>query len=301
MGEDHGPRARRARREVGSDPVHGGGEHGLVTRLRHAELVLHQGGFEIGQTVEGHVPMRVGEHHGSPARRRLGPQMDAGAPDQSRADAQAAGGVVVSGDHHRRHAEVGEPVQGVVEQLDRGQRRHGPVVHVPRHDHRVHGVLPHGGDEVTDELGLGPEHVDPVERAAEMPVGRVQNPQRGAPACMFTPSPVLEPAPDRPPAPSSSPDHASAGRYLVPHRPRFPSRVRGGHRRGRPCRRPPGGHPPRRVGRPAGGQSAKLQASPYASPPSANPAVPAVASASHCRNVSTSASGRPISIVTASA
>ncbi|MDQ0746931.1 hypothetical protein QF034_001162 [Streptomyces africanus] len=42
------------------------------------------------------------------------------------------------------------------------------------------------------------------------------------------------------------------------------------------------------------------QASPYASPPGSKPAVPAVASASHPRKASTSASGRAISMVTAS-
>lgn len=48
------------------------------------------------------------------------------------------------------------------------------------------------------------------------------------------------------------------------------------------------------------GWSPAFQASPYASPPSSNPAVPAVASASHARKAGTSASGSPISIVTAS-
>lgn len=98
----------------------------------------------------------------------------AGAAHEPRADAEAAGRIVVPGDHHRGHAEVGEPVQRVVEQLDGGQRRYRPVVHVPRHHHRVHLALAHGGDEVTDELGLGAEHADPVEGPAEVPVGGVQ-------------------------------------------------------------------------------------------------------------------------------
>ncbi|MGX1408723.1 hypothetical protein RKD40_006336 [Streptomyces ambofaciens] len=79
-----------------------------------------------------------------------------------------------AGDHHRGHAEVGEAVQRVVEQLDGGERGHRAVVHVSRHDHGVDGVLAHGLDEVADEPGLGAEHVHPVERPAEVPVGSVQ-------------------------------------------------------------------------------------------------------------------------------
>lgn len=172
--EDDGAGARRAGGEVGADAVHGGGEHRLVAGLLHPELVFDQGGFEVRQTVEGDVAVGVGEHDGRAARRGLGPQMDAGPVDEAGAHAQPARRVVVPGDHHGRHPEGGEPVQGVVEQLDRGERRHRPVVHVPRHDYRVHAVRTHGRDEVTDELGLGPEHVDPVEGPAEMPVGRVQ-------------------------------------------------------------------------------------------------------------------------------
>lgn len=174
VGEDDGAGAGRAGGEVGAHPVHGGGEHRLVPGALHAELVPHQGGLQVGQAVEGDVPVRVGQQDRGAARGGLGPQVDAGAAHEPRADAEAAGRVVVSGDHHRGHAEVGEPVQRVVEQLDGGQRRHRPVVHVPRHHHRVHLALAHGGDEVTDELGLGAEHADPVEGPAEVPVGGVQ-------------------------------------------------------------------------------------------------------------------------------
>ncbi|CAM5308125.1 hypothetical protein SAURM35S_06818 [Streptomyces aurantiogriseus] len=176
VGQDDGARAPRAGGEVGADAVHGGGEHRLVARLLRAELVLHQGGFEVGQAVEGDVTVGVGEHHGHPGRRGVGLQMDAGASDQPGAHAEPPRGVVVPGDHHCRHAQLGEPVQGVVEQLDGGQRRHRPVVHIARHDHRVHLALTHGGAEMADELGLGTEHVHPVERPAEMPVGSVQKP-----------------------------------------------------------------------------------------------------------------------------
>jgi hypothetical protein len=145
-----------------------------VAGLLHPERVLHQGRFEIRQSVEGDITGRVTEDHRRPDGRRVGAQMDAGAVDEPGADTEAAGRVVVAGDHHRRHTEAGEPVQRVVEELDRGQRGHRPVVHITRHDHRVDLALPRDGDEMADELGLRPEHVHPVEGAAEMPVGRVQ-------------------------------------------------------------------------------------------------------------------------------
>lgn len=147
-----------------------------MPRLLDPELGLDQGRFKIRQSVEGHVAVVVGEEDGRAARGGLGPQMDPRAADEPGADTEPTRRVVVPGDHHRGHPEVGEPVQRVVEELDRGQRRHRPVVHVPRHDHRVHVALTHGRDEVTDEPGLGIEHVHPVEGPAEMPVGRVQNP-----------------------------------------------------------------------------------------------------------------------------
>src|SRR5690606_37773248 len=120
--------------------------------------------------VEGDLAVGVGQHHGGAAGGGVGAQVDAGAADEPGGDAEPAGGVVVAGDHHRRHTEVGQPVQGVVEQFDRGERRHGPVVHVAGDDHRVDGALAHGRDQVADEVGLGAEHADPVEGPAEVPV-----------------------------------------------------------------------------------------------------------------------------------
>ncbi len=191
VGEDDGAGALgRAGGEVGAHPVHGGGEDGLVPGALHTELVPDEGGLQVGQAVEGDVPVRVGQQYGGAAGGGFGAQVDAGPAHEPRADPETAGRVVVPGDHHRGHAQAGEPVQRVVEQLDRGERRHRPVVHVPRHHHRVHLALAHGGDEVADELGLGAEHADPVEGPAEVPVGGVQNPQDATPTRM---SPLLDP------------------------------------------------------------------------------------------------------------
>lgn len=176
VGEDDGAGTRRARGEVGADPVHGGGQHGFVARLVHAELVLHEGRFEVGQAVEGDVAVAVGEHHGRTAGGGVGPQVDARPVNEPGTDAEASRGVVVAGDHDRGHAEVGQPVQGVVEELDGGERRDGTVVHVSRDDHGVRLAFAGGVDEMADEPGLGVEHVHPVERPAQMPVGSVQEP-----------------------------------------------------------------------------------------------------------------------------
>lgn len=64
MGEDDGAGACGASGEVGADPVHGGGEHGLVTGLRGAELFPDERRFQVGQAVEGDVAVGVAEHDG---------------------------------------------------------------------------------------------------------------------------------------------------------------------------------------------------------------------------------------------
>ncbi len=77
VGEDDGPGAGRAGREVGPDPVHGGGEHGLVAGLVDTELAPDQGGFQVGQAVEGDVavgvPRSTGVPHSAGAVRRWMP------------------------------------------------------------------------------------------------------------------------------------------------------------------------------------------------------------------------------------
>ena len=78
-------------------------------------------------------------------------------PDQTGAHAEPAGRVVVSGDHHGGYADGGEPVQGPVEELHGGQRRHGPVVDVTRHQDGVDLALAHGRHQMVEEVGLGVE------------------------------------------------------------------------------------------------------------------------------------------------
>lgn len=172
--EDDGPGAVGPLCEVGPYAVERGGEDGFVARPRRLELVADQGRFEVGQPVEGDVAVGVAEHDGGGAAGRVGAQVDPGVVDEARADAEPAGRVVVSGDHHGRYAGLGEPVQRPVEQLDGGQRRHRPVVHVTRDEDSVHLVRQGGRHEVVEEGGLCVEKADPVEGPSQVPVRRVQ-------------------------------------------------------------------------------------------------------------------------------
>lgn len=181
VGEDDGAGAGGARGEIGPDEVHGRAEDRLVADPARTEPVLHQGGLQVRQSVQRHVPVRVGQHHGLGAAVGVGPQVDPGPADEPGADAEPAGGVVVPGDHHGGHAQVGEPVQGPVVQLDRGQRGYGPVVDVAGDEDGVDLVLADGLDQVVDEGGLGAEQVHAVEGPAEVPVGGVQEPHSPAP------------------------------------------------------------------------------------------------------------------------
>lgn len=95
---------------------------------------------------------------------------------------------MVAGDHHGRDPEGGEPVQGVVEELDSGERRHGTVVDVARDQHRIDVPLAHRLDEMIEEGALCGEQAHAVEGPPQMPVGSVQKPHVAAPTSMFFPS-----------------------------------------------------------------------------------------------------------------
>lgn len=172
--EDDGAGALGAGGEIGPYAVEGGGQHRFVTALGGLELLADQGRFEIRQAVEGDVAVGVGEDDGGGAAGRVGAQMDARVVDEPGADAEATGRVVVPGDHHGRYAGVGEPVQRPVEQLDGGEGRHRPVVHVTGHEDGVHLVRQRGRHEVVDEDRLGVEKADAVEGPPQVPVRRVQ-------------------------------------------------------------------------------------------------------------------------------
>lgn len=172
--EDDGAGAVGSPREIGPYAVERGGEHRLVSGFRGFELLADQGRFEIRQSVEGDVAVCVGEHDGGGAAGGVGAQVDARVVDETGTDAEPTGGVMVPGDHHGRHARLGEPVQRAVEQLDGGERWHRPVVHVTGDEDRVDLVRQRGRHEVVEKGRLCVEQADPVERPSQVPVRRVQ-------------------------------------------------------------------------------------------------------------------------------
>jgi hypothetical protein len=88
---------------------------------------------------------------------------------------------VVSADHDDRHVEVGELVQGPVEQAHRVQARDGPVVDVAGHEDRVNPFSAGCVAEMVEEGGLGGYQVFSVEPAAQVPVRSVQKPHEHRP------------------------------------------------------------------------------------------------------------------------
>ena len=63
-----------------------------------------------------------------------------------------------------------QPEQGVLAQLDRIDRRHGPVVDVPGDQHHVHLLGAHRVDQVIEERGLRLAQISSVQRPAQVPV-----------------------------------------------------------------------------------------------------------------------------------
>lgn len=135
--------------------------------------------------------------------------MDAGPAHQTGAHAEPAGRVMVSGDHHRGYADGGEPVQRPVEELDGGQRRHGPVVHITCHHDGVDLAFAHSRHQMIETVGLRLEQGGPVERPPQVPVRCVQNPQDLAPTCMFC---FLRTQRPRLPCPGAAPDRRGTAR-----------------------------------------------------------------------------------------
>ncbi len=172
--QHHRPGAGRACRQVGPHLVHRRPEHRRVPAPGQPEPLAHQRRLQVRQPVHRHRPVLVRQHHRRGALARIRPQVDPGPPDQPRPDPQPAGRVVVAADEHRRHPEVRQPVQHVVEHRDRFQPRQRPVVDVSGDQHGVHALGPDHVHQVVQEGALGVVQALPVERAPEMPVGGMQ-------------------------------------------------------------------------------------------------------------------------------
>ncbi len=173
----HRTGAARPGRPVGPHRRHGGCQGLLVPRPRRApQRWPRERGLEVGQRVDGDVAPAVGEQDRLTAPRRVGAHMDAGLFQQPRAEPQTARGVVVAAGEDDGGARAGQPGQDLVEQghdLDAGQ---GPVVDVTGHDDRVDPLAPDDLDQVVEDRGLRLEQPDPMERAAQVPVGGVEDP-----------------------------------------------------------------------------------------------------------------------------
>ena len=81
---------------------------------------------------------------------------------------------MIAGDHRDGGAGLVQAQQRVLEQLDRGERRDRPVVHVTGDEHRVDRLGADDRHQVVDECLLRGAEIGPVQRTSEMPIGRVE-------------------------------------------------------------------------------------------------------------------------------
>ena len=137
--------------------------------------------LEVRHRVHGHLVARgaPGEHHGRAAAGGVGAHVHAGGREQPLTEAQSDGRVVVAADDDDRHPQVGEAAERLVQQGHRLDRRDGSVVDVAGHHHGVDAGVGGHLDQVVDEGGLGVEQALAVQRAAQVPVGGVEEPHAG--------------------------------------------------------------------------------------------------------------------------
>ena len=132
--------------------------------------------LEVGHPVDRDRAMAVLEHHRLRHRPGPGAQVHPGGVDQGAAEAEPPRRIVVAADHDHARTRVPEPDQRVLAQFHGVHRRDGPVVDVPRHQHGVDFFRTDDADEMVQVRGLGRAEVSSVQRAAEVPIGRVQHP-----------------------------------------------------------------------------------------------------------------------------
>jgi hypothetical protein len=102
--------------------------------------------------------------------------VDARGVHQPAPEAESPGGVVVAADEDDAGAGLAEAHQRRFAQLDGVERRHGPVVDVAGDEHGVDALGPDRLDQRVQEGRLRVPQVSPVQRAAQVPVGGVQQP-----------------------------------------------------------------------------------------------------------------------------
>ena len=169
------PRPPRARRSCGRGPRGRLAEDRCVA-CRDAELAGDRLRLEVGDRVERDRAVRVVDHDRVGEPGDAGPDVHAGHVDQVAVDAEPRCGVVVAAADHDPGAGIAQPQQRGGVERDGRQRRDRPVEHVARDGHDVDGLGAHHLDQVVDERLLRGALVGAVQRAAQVPVGGVQQP-----------------------------------------------------------------------------------------------------------------------------
>ncbi len=162
-------------REVGPDPRHRLGQGSLVAAAAERPRLEQRRGVEVGDRVDRHVSVLVGEHDGGADRGRVGADEDTCGVHQARAETEAPRAVVVAAAHHDARTGGGEPGERLVGQGDRVDVGEGTVVDVSRdHDH-VDVLRGDDLEEVVDERTLVAQQVLAVEGPPQVPVGGVED------------------------------------------------------------------------------------------------------------------------------
>ncbi len=177
VGHDH-PAAHATGVRVGLDAADRVAEHPRVSPgdvVGGGKLAADRVRFQIGHAVDGHRSVRVFQQDRPGQRADPGTQVHAGLVQQAATEAKPAGRVMIAADQDDPGPGGMEPEQGVLAHLDRVHRGHGPVVDVPGDQHHVHLLGADGIDQVVKERGLRRAEIGPVQRPAQVPVGRVQH------------------------------------------------------------------------------------------------------------------------------
>ena len=132
--------------------------------------------LEVGHPVDRDRAVPVRQHHRLGQRPGPGAQVHPGRVDQGAAEAEPPRRIVVAADHDDARAGVPQPDQPVLAQRHGVHRRDRAVVDVAGDQHGVDLLGPDDADEMIEVGGLGLAEVSPVQRAAEVPIGRVQHP-----------------------------------------------------------------------------------------------------------------------------
>ena len=160
----HPGRVRRVSRIQGGD----------ARRARPGQAGPGHGRLQERQGPDGDGAVDVGQQDGVQEPVRRGPYVHPGAGEQPTVGAEPDGGVVVAAGDHEGGTGVGDPGDRVVPQLDGLRGRDGPVEDVPAEQDRVHLLLADHLHQVVDPRPVRRSQVRPVQGAAQVPVGGVE-------------------------------------------------------------------------------------------------------------------------------